>query len=61
LIAKNNYAAGSSGGKAGYNEVTWDGKSSSGAYVGNGLYVFLIIADGKVVQNGKGKIAVFKQ
>ena len=61
LIAKNTYAAGSIGGKAGYNEVTWDGKSDSGAYVGNGLYVFLIIADGKVVQNGKGKIAVFKQ
>ena len=61
LIAKKSYPAGENGGRAGYNEVTWDGKSDSGSYVGNGIYLYLIIADGKVVQNGKGKITVFKQ
>lgn len=61
LIAKKNYTANQAGGRAGYNEVTWDGKSDSGNYVGNGIYIYLIIANGKVVQNGKGKMTVFKQ
>jgi len=60
-IAKKTYSSDQSGGKAGYNEVTWDGKSDAGNYVGNGIYIYLIIADGKVIQNGKGKITVLKQ
>jgi hypothetical protein len=61
LVAKRSYASGQPGGNAGYNEAAWDGKSDSGNYVGNGLYLFLIIADGTVAQNGKGKITVFKR
>ncbi|MFC1571765.1 Ig-like domain-containing protein [Candidatus Margulisiibacteriota bacterium] len=61
LVYKETYTASESGGKAGYNEVTWDGKSSAGDYVGTGIYIYLIIVDGKVPQNGKGKITVFKQ
>jgi hypothetical protein len=60
-IAKQDYVANQSGGKAGYNEVSWDGKSTSGNYVGNGIYIYLIITDGKVAQNGKGKVTVFKR
>ena len=61
LVAKKTYVSGQPGGSACYNEVAWDGKSDSGNYVGNGLYLFLIIADGTVAQNGKGKITVFKR
>ncbi|MFH1576050.1 MAG: Ig-like domain-containing protein [Candidatus Margulisiibacteriota bacterium] len=61
LIAKRSYTANLAGGRAGYNEVTWDGKSDSGNYVGNGIYLYLIIVDGKVAQNGKGKLTVFKR
>src|SRR3989338_2934968 len=61
LIYKNTYTSSQAGGKAGYNEVAWDGKSSSGNYVSNGIYTYLIIVDGEVIQNGKGKISIFKQ
>jgi len=61
LIARNSYTANQEGGKAGYNAVTWDGRSSSGNFVGNGIYLYLIIADGAVAQNGKGKLTVFKR
>ena len=61
LIAKKSYSANQPGGRAGYNEVSWDGKSDGGTWVGNGIYIYLIIVDGKVAQNGKGKIAVFKR
>jgi len=38
---------------------TWDGRSGGGAVAGNGLYVCLIIADGKVL--GTGKVTVLKR
>ncbi len=58
LISKNSYAAGGNGGLASYNEVTWDCKTDSGKTVGNGIYVYLIIGDGKLLS--KGRIAVIK-
>ena len=61
LIVKKSYIADQEGGRAGYNEVSWNGKSEGGNYAGNGIYIYLIIANGNVVQNGKGKITVFKQ
>jgi hypothetical protein len=59
LVAKKDFASGSSGARAGYNEYVWDGKSDSGDVVGNGLYVYLIIADGSVA--AKGKLTVLKR
>ena len=59
VIAKRNYSASASGGRAGYNAVSWDGKSDAGDYVGNGIYIYLIIADGTVA--AKGKLTVLKR
>ncbi|MBI5399376.1 Ig-like domain-containing protein [Candidatus Saganbacteria bacterium] len=59
LLVNQSFTSGQSGSKAGYNEITWDGKSN-GNLVGNGLYLYLLISDGKVLQNGTGKITVFK-
>lgn len=53
LIAKKNYASGTNGGRAGYNEVSWTGRSDAGDVLGNGIYIYFIIADGKVVAHGK--------
>jgi len=61
LVRKISFAADQEGGRAGYNEVSWDGRYDGGNYVGNGIYPFLIIANRKVVPNGIGKITVFKQ
>lgn len=61
VVAKKSCNADSPGGRAGYNEVSWDGKAGSGDYVGNGIYLYLIIADGAVAQNGRGKMTVFKR
>jgi flagellar hook assembly protein FlgD len=58
LIWKRDYASGSMGGKAGYNEVTWDGRDDFSTQVGNGIYPFRIVSNGKVI--GKGKIAVIE-
>ncbi|MFA5098413.1 MAG: hypothetical protein WC490_07320 [Candidatus Margulisiibacteriota bacterium] len=56
LVWKRSYSTGSMGGKAGYNEVEWDGKDDFGSTVGNGIYPFRIVAGAKVL--GRGKIAV---
>ncbi len=56
LVWKRSYLTGSMGGKAGYNEVEWDGKDDFGSTVGNGIYPFRIVAGTKVL--GRGKIAV---
>ena len=61
LIARRSFSADQEGGKAGYNEVAWDGRTDGGDIVGNGIYIYLIIADGSPIQNGQGKIAVFKR
>jgi hypothetical protein len=58
LIWKRDYGSGTMGGKAGYNTVTWDGKDDFGNQVGNGIYPFRIVSQGKVI--GKGKIAVIE-
>ncbi|MDP2990129.1 MAG: FlgD immunoglobulin-like domain containing protein, partial [Kiritimatiellota bacterium] len=60
LITRKNLTADSAGGRAGYNEVTWDGKADNGSYIGNGIYLYVLIADGKVLPNGKGKITAFR-
>jgi len=61
LVKQISCASDQEGGKAGYNEVSWDGKADNGAELGNGIYFYLLIAEGKVIPNGKGKITIFKQ
>jgi hypothetical protein len=58
-ISKITRAAGSPGGLAGYNEVLWDGSTAASQTVGNGMYIYLIIADGAVA--GKGKMIALKR
>ena len=60
LLVSQNYSAGQNGGRAGYNDAaTWDGRVNGGL-VGNGIYVYLLIGDGKVLQNGIGRLTVYK-
>ncbi len=58
-VAKMSFAAGGNGGRAGYNAVTWNGRSDAGQVAGNGIYVYLIIGEGKVL--AKGKLMVLKR
>ena len=58
-LVKQTYFANANGGRVGYNEVTWNGRTDSGDLVGNGIYIYLIIADGKPI--GRGKITVLKK
>ena len=58
VIAKKACAIGGNGGSAGYNEVFWDGRTNGGDSVGNGMYVYLIIADGSMI--GKGKMTALR-
>lgn len=59
LVAKMSFNAGANGGRAGYNTVSWNGRSDAGQVVGNGLYIYLLAADGRVV--GRGKLMVLKR
>jgi hypothetical protein len=45
--------SGQQGGKAGVNNVTWNGKTIFGDVSGNGMYVYKIISGGKVIGTGK--------
>lgn len=58
-LVKQTYFMNANGGRVGYNEVTWNGRTDSGDLVGNGIYIYLIIADGKPI--GRGKMTVLKK
>ncbi len=45
------------GGRAGYNEVKWNGITDFGGYAGNGIYVYRIVSQGKLI--GTGKLVVY--
>jgi len=47
------FSSGVNGGRAGYNEVYWDGQMDTGGIVANGIYVYRIVSDKKVVATGK--------
>jgi thermitase len=53
LIWQKFYAAGDMGGKAGDNLVTWDGRTLYGESAQNGVYLYKIVAGGKVIGSGK--------
>ncbi|MFH1576085.1 MAG: NosD domain-containing protein, partial [Candidatus Margulisiibacteriota bacterium] len=53
------FASGAIGGLAGYNEISYNGISdTTGMPAGNGVYVFKVVADNKVI--GKGHIVVYE-
>lgn len=51
------FSAGTMGGRTGYNEVLWDGRSDTGGVLGNGIYPYKVMSKGKVL--GTGKIVVY--
>ena len=53
LIWQKNFAAGDNGGKAGLNNTAWNGANFFGENVPNGVYLFQVTADGKIVARGK--------
>lgn len=50
--------AGTEGGRAGANNVPWDGKNISGKILGNGVYVYIIVNKGSVLNSGE--IAIYE-
>ncbi|PIS29774.1 hypothetical protein COT42_04395 [Candidatus Saganbacteria bacterium CG08_land_8_20_14_0_20_45_16] len=58
MVTTRKFSSGTSGAKAGYNQLSISGVSDlSGAALANGIYVFKIVSDGRVV--GKGKFVVY--
>jgi hypothetical protein len=49
--------AGEEGGRAGYNEVRWNGITDFGGYAGNGIVVFKIVHGNRLI--GQGKIVIY--
>jgi hypothetical protein len=50
LLWKDEYKAFEEGGKAGYNEIYWNGKDAAGRLVSNGMYIFKIVHNGKIIR-----------
>lgn len=57
-IWKRSYNNGTNGGRAGYNEIVWNGINDFSETVGNGAYFLRIASDGRMI--GKVKIAVLR-
>lgn len=53
LIWQKSYLAGENGGKSGENNPVWDGRSLFGENVSNGVYIYQIVADQKIIARGK--------
>lgn len=53
LIWQKSYLAGENGGKSGANNPPWDGKDHFGANVPNGVYLYQIVTDNRVIAKGK--------
>ncbi len=60
-VFKTECKLGETGGTAGFNNITWDGKDKNGEVVANGVYIaYLIANNANGTQVGKIKIAVLK-
>lgn len=57
---KNSYANAGTGGQAGYNEITWDGRNMFGNYVMNNIYLIRIVNNSNKKMLGKARLAVIK-
>jgi hypothetical protein len=58
LVWKNTYAFGTNGGRSGSNSIDFNGKDRWGGTLGDGVYLYKIVQNGKSV--GGGKIAIIK-
>jgi hypothetical protein len=56
MMLTKKFRSGQEGGKAGYNQFTWNGRTDFGRVLGNGIYVYKLISNDKVI--GTGKIVV---
>jgi hypothetical protein len=61
LIWKNNFTAGSNGGRTGDNAFTWDGMSNFGEMMSNGVYLLHMIERSSGKTLAKGKIMVLRR
>jgi hypothetical protein len=52
IVLNSSYASGTNGGRAGYNEVTWDGKTAGGNTIGNGVYVVQLVSGSQRIAKG---------
>lgn len=59
VVWQKTFSSGTTGGKAGYNEIEWGGETDFGGIVDNGGYFLRIVSGGKVI--GKIKVAVLKR
>jgi hypothetical protein len=55
-VWKRNFPAFEEGGKAGYNEVIWNGRSDFSEVLGNGVYFYRIVHKGNII--GKGRCTI---
>jgi hypothetical protein len=59
IVWTRKFVSGDMGGKAGYNVVEFNGVSDiSGAPLGNGIYVYQVVAEGRML--GKGHIVIYE-
>jgi hypothetical protein len=54
LLWKNSYFPGENGGKSGANTPGWNGRDSSDSALPNGIYIYQVISNQKII--GRGKI-----
>ena len=57
IVLTRKFRAGQAGGRAGYNGISWNGKTDFGQIVGNGIYIYKITSGKKVL--GAGKLVVY--
>ncbi len=57
IVWTRKFAPRANGGRTGYNEVRWNGITDFGGYAGNGIYVYKVVSQGKLV--GTGKLVVY--
>ncbi len=53
IVWTRKFGAGSPGGRLGYNAITWNGRTDFNRMIGNGMFVYKIIAGKKALATGK--------
>ena len=52
IVYSGRFASGASGGQTGYNEITWNGRTSYGSIIGNGIYIIKLISGTRQIAKG---------